>query len=73
MTRGFAEHYRRRVLQNLSQVFGNADLGQASAEANRGRLLRDPGHAAGMVVLRAMEAGAYTLGARRGRRERASR
>lgn len=40
---------------------------------NRGRLLRDPGHAAGMVVLRAMEAGAYTLGARRGRRERASR
>lgn len=37
------------------------------------RLLRDPGHAVGMVALRAMEAGGYALGARRGRRDRAAR
>lgn len=38
---------------------------------NHRRLLRDPAHAAGMVVLRALEAGAYSAGARRGRRDRA--
>lgn len=37
---------------------------------NHRRLLRDPAHAAGMVALRAMEAGGYALGARRGRRDR---
>lgn len=37
---------------------------------NHRRLLRDPGHAVGMVALRAMEAGGYALGARRGRRDR---
>ncbi len=40
---------------------------------NHRRLLRDPAHAVGMVVLRAMEAGGYAAGARRGRRERAGR
>ena len=39
---------------------------------NHRRLLKDPGHAAGMVVLRALEAGGYALGARRGRRDRAA-
>lgn len=39
---------------------------------NHRRLLRDPVHAAGMVVLRALEAGGYALGARRGRKDRAS-
>ncbi|MGO1167616.1 MAG: glycosyltransferase family 2 protein, partial [Janibacter sp.] len=38
---------------------------------NHRRLLKDPGHAIGMVALRAMEAGGYALGARRGRRDRA--
>ena len=40
---------------------------------NHRRLLRDPAHAAGMVVLRAVEAGGYAAGARRGRREWAGR
>lgn len=39
---------------------------------NHRRLLRDPVHAAGMVVLRALEAGGYALGARRGRKDRVS-
>ena len=39
---------------------------------NHRRLLQDPVHAAGMVALRAMEAGGYALGARRGRRDRAA-
>lgn len=38
---------------------------------NHRRLLRDPGHAAGMVALRGMEVVGYTLGARRGRKDRA--
>ena len=38
---------------------------------NHRRLLKDPGHAVGMLALRAMEAGGYALGARRGRRDRA--
>lgn len=38
---------------------------------NRARLARDPQHAAGMVALRSMEVVGYTLGARRGRRDRA--
>lgn len=37
---------------------------------NHRRLLQDPGHAVGMVALRAMEAGGYALGARRGRLDR---
>ena len=40
---------------------------------NHRRLLRDPAHAVGMVLLRAMEAGGYAAGARRGRRDRATR
>lgn len=40
---------------------------------NRGRLLRDPAHAVGMVALRSMEVVGYTLGARRGRRDLAGR
>ncbi|WP_068421254.1 glycosyltransferase family 2 protein [Janibacter terrae] len=39
---------------------------------NHRRLLRDPAHAAGMVLLRALEAGGYALGARRGRKDRAA-
>lgn len=34
------------------------------------RLLKDPAHTAGLVLLRALEAGGYALGARRGRRDR---
>lgn len=34
------------------------------------RLAQDPAHAVGMLVLRALEAGAYVWGARRGRRDR---
>ena len=40
---------------------------------NHRRLLRDPAHAVGMVLLRAMEAGGYAAGARRGRKDRATR
>ncbi len=40
---------------------------------NHRRLLRDPAHAVGMVLLRALEAGGYAAGARRGRRDRAAR
>ncbi|MDF8264089.1 glycosyltransferase family 2 protein [Luteipulveratus flavus] len=50
---------------------GRAVLG--SYVRHRGNLLRDPGHAAGMVVMRGMEVVGYTLGARRGRRDRAAR
>lgn len=39
---------------------------------NHRRLLGDPVHAAGMLLLRALEAGGYALGARRGRRDRAA-
>lgn len=38
---------------------------------NYRRLARDPAHAAGMVILRALEAGGYAWGARRGARDRA--
>lgn len=37
---------------------------------NRGRLLRQPVHAAGMVLMRGMEAAGYLAGARAGRRRR---
>ncbi|GAB3584091.1 glycosyltransferase family 2 protein [Calidifontibacter terrae] len=40
--------------------------------AHRGRLVRDPLHAGGMVLLRSMEVAGYSLGARRGRRDRAT-
>lgn len=40
---------------------------------NRGRLLRDPAHAAGMVLMRSMEVVGYSLGARRGRKDRRGR
>ncbi|XAS75146.1 glycosyltransferase [Dermatophilaceae bacterium Sec6.4] len=36
----------------------------------RGLLVRDPAHAAGMVLMRGMEVVGYALGARRGRRDR---
>lgn len=39
---------------------------------NHRRLLGDPAHAIGMVALRAMEAGGYAMGARRGRKDRAT-
>lgn len=39
---------------------------------NRGRLVRDPAHAAGMVALRSLEVLGYAWGARRGRRDRRS-
>lgn len=39
---------------------------------NHRRLLGDPAHAVGMVALRAMEAGGYAMGARRGRKDRAT-
>ncbi|GAA1231754.1 glycosyltransferase [Janibacter melonis] len=38
---------------------------------NHRRLLRDPGHAAGMVAMRSLEVVGYALGARRGRADRA--
>ncbi|NHN54956.1 glycosyltransferase family 2 protein [Calidifontibacter sp. DB0510] len=41
--------------------------------AHRGRLARDPAHAAGMVVLRSLEVVGYSLGARRGRKDRTGR
>ncbi len=40
---------------------------------HRGQLLRDPVHAGGMVLLRSLEVAGYSLGARRGRRDRAAR
>ena len=39
---------------------------------HRTDLLKDPAHAAGMVVMRGMEVVGYSLGARRGRRDRAA-
>lgn len=39
---------------------------------HRTRLIRDPVHAGGMVLMRTMEVAGYSLGARRGRRERAN-
>ena len=50
------------------------DQGKALLKAyadNRGRLVRDPAHAAGMVVLRGLEVLGYAAGARRGRRDAA--
>ncbi|KRE41621.1 glycosyl transferase family 2 [Knoellia sp. Soil729] len=41
-----------------------------SFRRNWRRLAQDPGHAVGMLGLRALEAGAYLWGARRGRRDR---
>lgn len=38
---------------------------------NHRRLLKDPAHAAGMVALRGLEVVGYSLGARRGRKDRA--
>ena len=52
-----------------------SEQGRAVARAyarNRGVLLRRPLHAAGMIGLRALEAGAYLWGARQGRRDRHS-
>ncbi|AKU16778.1 glycosyltransferase family 2 protein [Luteipulveratus mongoliensis] len=39
---------------------------------HRGDLAKDPAHSAGMVVMRGMEVVGYSLGARRGRRDRAT-
>lgn len=43
----------------------------ASYVRNHRRLLKDPAHAAGMVALRGLEVVGYSLGARRGRKDRA--
>ena len=45
----------------------------AAYARNHRRLLKDPAHAVGMVALRSLEAVGYTLGARRGRKDRARR
>lgn len=78
-----ADVMRKRFYYGRSiPAFAEAHDGAVSAQGravleayarNRRRLLRDPAHAAGMVLLRGMEAGAYALGARRGRRDRAQR
>ena len=52
---------------------GSGKQGRAVAWSyarNWRRLAQDPAHAVGMLVLRALEAGAYVWGARRGRRDR---
>lgn len=68
-------YYYGRSIPALEQQHEGAvgDQGKALAKAyvdNRGRLLRDPVHAAGMVFLRALEAAGYLAGSRRGRRDR---
>jgi glycosyltransferase involved in cell wall biosynthesis len=48
-----------------------AGQGQATVRAfwrHRGRLVRDPGHAAGLLLMRSLEAGAYVVGAAQARR-----
>lgn len=70
-------YYGRSIPAFAAQHDGAVgDQGKAVLKSylrNHRRLLKDPSHAAGMVVLRAMEAVAYSLGARRGRRDRAAR
>lgn len=78
-----ADVMRKRFYYGRSiPAFADQHAGAVSAQGravlssyvrNHRRLLKDPAHAAGLVVLRAMEAGAYSLGARRGRRDRAAR
>src|SRR5699024_4828173 len=78
-----AEVLRKRYYYGRSiPAFASEHEGAVSAQGravlrsyvrNHRRLLRDPAHAVGMVLLRAMEAGGYAAGARRGRKDRATR
>lgn len=70
-------YYYGRSIPDFAQEHEGAVGAQGKAVLrsyvrNHRRLLQDPVHAAGMVALRAMEAGGYALGARRGRRDRAA-
>ena len=77
-----ADVMRKRYYYGRSiPAFANEHDGAVTAQGkavlssyvrNHRRLLKDPAHAAGMVVLRALEAGGYALGARRGRRDLAA-
>ncbi|WP_277451633.1 glycosyltransferase family A protein [Janibacter sp. DB-40] len=71
-------YYYGRSIPAFAQEHDGAVTAQGRAVLrsyvrNHRRLLRRPGHAAGMVLLRALEAGGYALGARRGRRDRVAR
>ncbi|TWP37128.1 glycosyltransferase family 2 protein [Leekyejoonella antrihumi] len=71
-------YYYGRSIPSLADAHDGAVRSQGGAlirayVSHRSDLLRDPVHTAGMVVLRGLEAGAYVLGARRGRRDQASR
>ena len=76
-----AEVMRKRYYYGRSiPTFAAAHEGAVGAQGkavlrayarNRRRLLADPVHAVGLVALRGMEAVAYGVGARRGRRDRA--
>ena len=68
-------YYYGQSIPALAAAHDGAISGQGRAVArayarNRGILLRRPLHAAGMIGLRALEAGAYLWGARQGRRAR---
>ena len=67
--------YYGRSLPSFAAAHEGGVRSQGSAVArsylrHRRRLLADPRHAAGLVVLRAIEAAAYSAGAFRGRRDR---
>lgn len=67
--------YYGRSLPAFAQANPGAVRTQAKATVgaflrHRGALLRDPGHAAGLVFMRSVEAGAYLVGAAQGRRAR---
>ncbi|MBO1754067.1 glycosyltransferase [Allobranchiibius sp. CTAmp26] len=68
-------YYYGRSIPALQGQHGGAVGAQGRALVKsyvdaRGLLARDPAHAAGMVLLRGLEVVGYTLGARRGRRDR---
>lgn len=70
-------YYYGQSIPALAAVHDGAVAGQGRSVArayfnNRRILLRRPIHAAGMIGLRALEAGAYLWGARRGRRRMAA-
>lgn len=71
-------YYYGRSIPTFAQEHDGAVKAQGGAvlrsyARNHRRLLKDPVHAAGMVLMRAMEAGGYAVGAARGRRDRARR
>jgi glycosyltransferase involved in cell wall biosynthesis len=55
---------------NPGAVRGQARSTVAAFARHRGRLARDPAHAAGLLLMRSVEAGAYVVGAAQGRRAR---